>query len=477
MRQKNKPINRRRALELGNKMVLGAAIGLQTVPYTLLAGCRQRQRVFNVLDFGATGNGTTLDTLPIQKAIDAAAEIGLGSRVILKSGYKYLIGTLELKGNIDFHLEGDAELMVSTNPSDYSGRAAIVADGADHLTISGTGSINGRAMEFMSHYDAVDEWWRPKKWRPRLFMLTACNHLAIHDISIHKAPSWSLHLLGCEDVTIDNINIRNDLDVPNCDGIDPDHCRKVRISNCHIVCGDDAIVIKTTRQEKNYGPSSDILVTDCVLETQDSGLKIGTETTQDIYNIQFRDCKILTSCRGLTIQLRDEGNVRDISFKNISFVSRYHSDPWWGRGEAISLTAYPRTTDTKLGPMTGISFENISGKSENSARINGSKESRIRDVHLNNVNLTLSRHTNYKGGLFDNRPTKVYPEIEEHHNPGFHLRFVDQIILNNCSVKWGSNLPEYYTHALEAEDVTGLEMNNFKGISAHPDQFEDINIF
>jgi len=119
--------------------------------------------VFNVLKYGAVGDGETLDTDAIQKAIDEAAKTGNRAQVLVPAGHQYLIGTLELKSNIDFHLQGDAELLVSTNREDYSGEAAVIANGANELTISGTGSINGRALEFMSHYEKHNEWWIPKK--------------------------------------------------------------------------------------------------------------------------------------------------------------------------------------------------------------------------------------------------------------------------------------------------------------------------
>lgn len=437
-----------------------------------VAIAREREvAVFDVLKFGAIGDGKTLDTEAIQKAIDEAAKAGNDARVLVRSGHKYLIGTIELKSNIEFHIEGNAELVVSTNKEDYTAElAAIIARRADNLKITGTGSINGRALEFMSSYDKPNEWWIPKDWRPKLFILTSCNNMTIKDITIEKAPSWSLHMMGCEKVLIDNIKINNSLDVPNCDGIDPDHCRDVQIKNCHIVCGDDAIVVKTTRQEQDFGPSANITVSDCLLETQDSGVKIGTETTQDIYNIKFERCRIVTSCRGLTIQLRDEGNVYNVEFSNITFVSRYHSDPWWGRGEAISLTAIPREPGTKVGTIHDVLIRDVTGRAENSVRINGTEESRISNVQLQNVHVTLDRWTTYKGNLFDNRPTTAYPGIEPHGNPGFYIRYADNVQLNNCRVKWGTNIPDYFTNALEAHDVTKLDIKGFKGSAAHPDR-------
>jgi polygalacturonase len=434
------------------------------------------QPVFNVLGYGAVGDGKTLDTRAIQEAIEEAAKVGEGAMVLIPENKQFLIGTIELKSNIEFYLEGNAELLVSTDPEHYIGRAAIIANNADNITISGTGRINGRDLEFMSHYDEENEWWRPKEWRPRLIILTECTNLLIKNFTILKAPFWSLHMLGCEDVLIDGIKIKNNPEVPNCDGIDPDHCRNVIIRNCEISCGDDAIVIKTTRQKKDYGPSVNILVQDCILETQDSGVKIGTETTQDIFNIVFERINITSSCRGLTIQLRDEGDVSNVTFRDIEFTSRYHSDPWWGRGEAISFTAIPRTEDTKIGTIHDILVENVRGKAENSVRINGTKESIIRNVVFDNVAITLDRWTKYPGGLFDNRPNKTYQEIEPHTNPAYYVRYAENIVLKNSEVNWGENLPDYFTNAVMAENVENVRLINFEGEAANPEKFEAINI-
>jgi polygalacturonase len=191
--------------------------------------------------------------------------------------------------------------IVSTNPQHYTGGGVITATRADGLRITGTGNIGGRAREFMSSYDKPNEWWLPSGFRPKMFVLTACKGLEVHDITFSEAPEWGLHMIGCEHVLVDNLKIRNLLDVPNCDGIDPDHCRDVEIRNCNIVCGDDAIVIKATRQATDYGPSANITVHDCVIQTQDAGVKIGTETTQDIHDIRFERCEIRSSSRGLSL--------------------------------------------------------------------------------------------------------------------------------------------------------------------------------
>ena len=427
---------------------------------------------FNPFTYGAQGNGTALDTAAIQKAIDAAASSGGGAQVEIPQGFSFLVGTLVLRSGIDFHLDG--QLILSTNQADYSGDGVITASNAVNLQISGTGSIIGQALAFMTNYDRVGEWWLFAPWRPKMFMLVGCTNMTVRDITFGDSPYWGLHMLGCHNVLVDHVTVRNRLDVPNCDGIDPDHCSQVEIRNCDVIAGDDAIVIKNTRQTTDYGPSRNIYVHDCSVQTQDAGLKLGTETVSDIQNVVFERCRVLSASRGICIQLRDEGSISNVVFSDIQFLARYYADPWWGRGEGISLTALPRTAQTKLGTLQDVLITNVTGRAENSLRINGIADSHIRDVRLENVTLTVDRWTKYPGGRYDNRPTKVLQPIEPHATVGFNLRYVDGVILKNCTLRWGKNTPDYFTSALETDHVTGLELWGFKGGAAHPEKYAEM---
>jgi polygalacturonase len=483
---------RREALLLGAKLAAGAAMiaPLKSAPLVAtLSRAAQKQtgaaakRVFDVHSYGAIGDGVTLDTGAIQSAIDAAAAAAAGAtsptagaQVLLRGGHRYLVGSLTLRSAIDFHLADDAELRISTRQADYTAAALLIATDAKGLRISGTGRINGRGLEFMNGFDKANEWYLPAGWRPRIFQLAGCTDLEVRDITLAAAPAWGLHMIGCDGVLVENFKVRNDLAIPNCDGIDPDHCRNLEIRGCDLVCGDDAIAIKNSKQFVSYGPSTNIRISDCKMTTQDAGVKIGTETFSDISDVRVERCQIVQSSRGLGIQLRDSGSVSDVEFSDIQFVSRYFSDPWWGRGEAISLTAIPRAAGAPIGALSGVRFHNISGRAENSVRIEGSAASRIADVTMKNVAVTLDRWTKYPGGVFDDRPTSAQPDIEKHSTPGFSVRHADQVQLDQCSVAWGQNCPDYFSHALEAEDAHNLALSGFTGHAAHPARDSDFSI-
>jgi hypothetical protein len=424
---------------------------------------------FDVRKYGAVGDGVTVDTKAIQRAIDAAAAQGKG-RVLIPGGSRFLTGALLLPGSIELHLADDAMLLANPDPDDYAHHPGLInADAAVGLKVSGTGMIDGQAMQFMTTFSEKDERWEPKPFRPRIFSLHCCADLEIRNITFGHSPTWGLHMLGCERVLVDGLRIRNYLEVPNCDGIDPDHCRDVEIRNCDIVGADDSIVIKASQTTEDYGPTHNITVSDCVVTSRDAGLKVGTETFGDISKILFERCKVISGGRGPTITHRQQGNIEDIEFRDIDVTAEHHAQRWWGWGEAISITAWPRTKDGKVGTLRNVRLRNIRGRAENSIRIDGTPENPIENVLLEDIDMKIDKWTMYPGAHFDNRPTMPNVEgLEAHDTPVFFLRNAKDVRVRNCHGRWGDNLQPYFSHLLEAHNVKRLTLDRLQGQAAHP---------
>jgi polygalacturonase len=442
-----------------------------TVAATRLRAQTAATRDYDVRDFGAIGDGIAVETAALQKAIDNAAANG-GGRVLLPGGKRFLSGALLLRGAIEFHLADDAMLLANPDPTDYRGFQALInANRAQGLKIGGTGMIDGQAMQFMTTFSEKDERWEPKKFRPKMFLLERCADLEVSGITFGHAPQWGMHLLGCDRVLVDGVRVRNFSEVPNCDGIDPDRCRDVEIRNCDIVTADDGIVVKTSEQAEDYGPTRNVHVKDCVVMSRDSGLKIGTETHGDISKVLFERCRVLCSGRGPTITHRNGGNIEDIEFRDIELTAQHHAARWWGWGEAISITAWPRTPGTQVGSLRNVRLRNISGIAENSVRIDGQKDQLIEDVLLDNVAIEIDKWTSYPGGKFDNRPTLPGAiGLEPHDTPVFSIRNAKNATVRNCKASWGSDRQPYFGSALEAENAPGLKIEHFEGEAAFPDR-------
>ena len=451
---------------------------IQASSFTVFHLSLQKQRKeFDVHRFGAVGDGTTDDTAAVQRAIDAAT--ACRGKVILRGGSKYLCGAVMLKDHVEFHLADDATILAHTEKSMYppKGPGVISSNGAIDVKITGTGILDGQGQKFVSNYSETDERWEPKGFRARMFSLHEVKDLEVSGIRIQNAPFWGLHMLGCERVLVDGITIRNWLDMPNCDGIDPDHCRDVEIRNCDIVCADDAICVKTTLQERDYGPSHNIYVHDCIVTSRDSGLKVGTENYMDISKVKFERCKVLSGGRGPTITHRQPGDISDIVFDDIEVKSEHHAARWWGWGEPISLTAWPREKDVRIGSLRNVTLRNISACAENSVHIDGQPDQPLDNLLLENVNVMIDTWTSYPGGKLDNRPTAAGIEgLEPHATNAFTLRNVRNVTMRRCSARWGSVRKDYYGAALEAIHVEGLKIEEFHGEAAFPDRQKAIVI-
>jgi len=273
--------------------------------------------IFDIRQHGARGDGVSNDATAIQATIDACSAAG-GGTVLVPAGVTFLAGSFALRGGIEFRVERGARILASPRKEDYTGYAVpndpngvegekrvwISAFEAHDLAITGGGVIEGNAKAFMTA--ELPHIYRGTAWRPHMLVLVGCHRLDIREVCLRDAGNWTLHLSGCRDVLIDGIRILNDLKVPNCDGIDLDHCQDVRVANCHIAAGDDCIVLKNLAPYARYGPCRNITITNCTLISTSAAVKIGSESCDDFSAITVSNCAIHGSSRGLAIQLRDE---------------------------------------------------------------------------------------------------------------------------------------------------------------------------
>lgn len=449
-------------------------------------------RIYNIEDFGAVGNGVEDDAVYIQEAIDACHEEG-GGIVLVPAGKTFLSGPFDLKSKIELYLEKGSIILANPDESVYKksafrdnvGEGTIWIGGEDteDVTISGGGCIDGNGVAFMGE-ELVDSYelkpFETKDPRPHLLTLVGGKRIKIRDVVFRNAAYWGLHFVGCNDVCISDISIYNDLKIRNSDGIDIDHSKNVRISNCHIESGDDCICLKNRREYEEYGPCQDIVITNCTLVSTSCAVKIGSENMDIISRVTFNNCIIKGSSRGIGIQNRDEGSVSDIIFSNVILECRLFSDVWWGKAEPIYITAYPRAVNDHkdagwrlkpgaivgdVGPVKNITFANIRCKSENGIFVGAEDPDLISNIRFNDIDIEINKTTGYPGGSYDCRPCSGVPFVTGE-TAGFFLTKASNVFIHNCSVSWGANRPEYYGSVIQADKVRGLVIENLEGIPA-----------
>ena len=402
-----------------------------------IGGMAAAQSIYDVTAFGAKGDGATDDAAAIQCAIDQCSKDG-GGRVLFPRNHTFLAGPVELKSQVELHLEATATLKANPDERIYKlsafgenrgeGMMWLYANDAENISITGKGTIHGNGIAFMGaeledSYELkplADQTFDP---RPHVLTLTNVRNLTIRDVTIKEGAYWTVHLIGCNEAVIDGINLLNNLKIRNGDGIDLDHSKNIRIANCHITSGDDCICLKNRREFEQYGSCHDITVTNCVMSSRSCAIKIGSENMDSIYNVVFDNCIITGSNRGLGIQNRDEGTVTDVVFSNIQLDCRLWSDVWWGKAEPIYVTSYPRANgnhkdanwrfpkgqiEGRCGEVSRIYFNNITATSENGCFVGGDVPGKVKDIYFNNVRVKLSSNqSSHPSSLvFDKRPCK-----------------------------------------------------------------------
>lgn len=370
----------------------------------------------SVRDFNACGDGKTLDTAAVQKAIDYGAE--RGEKVVLPSGV-YRCGTLFLRSNLHLELAEGAVLKGSGDIADYIRDTRVNArtlrfyflwgKNIENVRISGTGTIDGSGRSFWEdiyfsgrvddgtiscdpqEYDVL----KPKSARPCVIYCENCRNLEFTGFTIVNSPSYTVWCLGCSKGVIEKLTVRNPRNGPNTDVMDIDCSQDFIIRKCDLAAGDDCIALKSdVSRLGRYAACEKITVEDCRLESATCAIRIGYEGDGPIRNCVFRDLEIINTRQGIDILSVAPGKgpsteiitgtpVNNIRFENITM-----------RNTAIAIFIWAGNlegTTTYAAAIHDLTFRNIDAETLDGSYIGSRSGSLIRNLRFENFKMTVAR--------------------------------------------------------------------------------------
>jgi hypothetical protein len=465
---------------------------------------------YNIINFGAIGDGKSLNTQSIQKAIDSCAANG-GGNVVIPAG-EFVSGVFQLKTNVTLYLDNGAVLKASPNLDDYVLNGVrvglIFTKNCENVMIKGDGIIdlNGDKFNYMDKRKTFkpDEYKKytrqgmsyagesnevsdgpaePHEQRPyQLIIFSNCKNVRVTDVTIKNAPFWTLHLADCDRVVINNVRILNDVLVANSDGIDCTSCSNVIISNCEIIGGDDAIVLNSYSVhfelpgfQNLKRPSENIIVSNCILMSRSSGIRIGGIDHNYMKNYSFSNIIIYSSNRGIGLFTGIEGGIENCSFSDITIETRLHTGDWWGKAEPIHISAYPTSASNNVGKIKNIRFRNIKAISENGIIIYGFEKGIISDIMFDGLDLFIKNGPLQKtyGGNFDLRPVRdASMSLFNHDIPGIFIKNANGINIINSRITFENNMEDFFRYGIWAEDFQNLSISGL--VAAPPPATKDI---
>lgn len=328
---------------------------------------------FYLRNFGAVGDGKTLDTAAVQAAIDAAGKTG--GRVMVSDG-TFKIGSVELRSNVELHIAADGVLLGSENPADYrdfkelthmdwemaprkSNSCLILLHECENAAITGFGTIDCNGQHFVipdpenriCKYKRVDGFTPP-----RVVLAVGCRSLTIRDVSMINQPAgWSYWIHDCDLVTVRDITIRCSVEYPNNDGIHINCSRDVTVTGCDIRCADDCLVTRANSATlKENKPCERIYFGDCRLTSYSAGLRIGWVNDGVIRDVTMENITMTDCSVGISLYIpplvRSE-KITDVG-REATLVERF-------RFQSLDIEAAGYPIYIKLGDREGVSIAGV----------------------------------------------------------------------------------------------------------------------
>lgn len=337
----------------------------------------------------------------IQKAIDRVHDAG-GGTVTVAPGH-YITTTIFLRSGVELHLEYGCVIQAHPNLENYPD----VADAADNkdqskvhliaavdqhdIAITGRGVIDGNDMAFWQPipedkprmygiftYDIIDS---PRHRPSPVVQLIRCQNVNVNGITIRNSPGWAFHLFDCDTACVENLTIRGNPLGPHTDGIGINGSRDVRVANCDVDTGDDAIIIKATNTDS---VCRNVTVTNCVVASNCAGLGLGADVYGVISDVTFSNCVVKRSLRMIQVEMWFPGSVERAVFSGISGRTFPSDGVEAERPIYIDIQEQLRAGG-ELGEVRDMVFRDILCESRGRILMTAQDGSVIDGVTLNNV--------------------------------------------------------------------------------------------
>ena len=399
-------------------MIFFSILSVFLVSVSTSAAALKASGKYAITQYGAIGDGKTLNTTSIQKAIDACSENG-GGTVVVPEG-KFITGAVYLKKGVNLYIAEGGMLKGSVNQADYQQintrwegiervwtSALINAIGLNNIKIYGEGTIDGSGTEWPSFarlggqprqqisQAARDSIMRiPRPGRPRMICFQNCSKVQISGLKLRDQAVWCLHILYCKDVLVKNLDIRAAHTIPSSDGIDIDSSNGVLVTGCYIDDNDDCISIKAGKDEDGLRvnrPCENIIVKKCRFGYGHGGVAMGSEVSGGIRNVKILSCDV-DSGNWAPIRFKSQpsrgGVVENIVYKNIRIRDAKQAFEFNLEWRMVPPIAPPAKV---LTVVRNVRFINVSGKVSSLGIIHGLPESPVCDVKFINCNLDCER--------------------------------------------------------------------------------------